>query len=303
MRAGAWVALACAALAAFAWLAAWQLPWLKVAGAGQSLGRTEFLASQVPYERMLVAWPLLALPVGAGALAAIAWGDRVDPPQRTWVVAAAAIAAFSGTIALVCGSRLMGFAVVRAMDPGGAVVQPGLAAVAVALGGAGALWAARWTLRHHGTAVPLSPMAAVATLLVMPFIPFGRAADGTVFYDELSLAAAANAGGLLAPAAQALGWMRGALWVSVLAGALALAFTNRPTPRLAVWRLAVLAVGPLAAVVLCFVFLARWAAIDGLALCWNASVPLGVLATFALALWPLRAWSRRALAAGVQEAR
>lgn len=296
MRAASWLPLAGALLTLLAWLAAWQLPWLEVAGAQPSLRRADLLASQVPYERMLVAWPLLALPMAASALALLAWAGRRGLPPP-WPIAAAAVAAFCGVIPLVAGARLVGFATVRAMDPGNAVVQPGPAAVAVALAGAGCVAAAMWMLRRHAVDVPASALAAGATLVAMPFLPFGRTADGTLFYDELTLAAAASAGGLLGPPAQALHWLRGALWASVLAGALVAALEPRGLPRVGAWRRAALAGGPAAAVALLGLFLVRWAAIDGLGLPWNPVAFLGVLATATLAAWPLFSWVQRSAGA------
>lgn len=283
---GRGVAFAIAALAAAAWLAAAFLPWLDVEDSSHSLTRDDLLTSAVPYERAIAALPLATLAIGSFTLVATAgWGRLAGPP---WRVHAGAVVLACGALAIVNACRMLGFVVVRALDPGDAQVFLGPAPLAVAVAGlAFAAWG--WlALEKAMVGLPWSAVAAFGTLAAMPFVPFGASASGAFLYDELSIAATAASGpGVLREAGEALAWMRAALWVAAASG---LVWALGPLPRLGLprWRLAVLGPAPLAAVALCGLFLARWAAVDGLAWSWNAVAPLGALASAALVGWQPR---------------
>lgn len=279
---------AASGLAVAAWAAGWVLPWISLAGSGETVDRGMLASSAVGYERALVVWPAVTLPAMAAIFAALAIAQARGLVPR-WAHAAWLAVAAAGLLSAVAGMRLVGFAAVRALDPGAALVRPGPAALATLAAGAAALALAAPALARARTSSPWSAVAASATLLLLPLLPFGRSGSGTFHYDELTLAATASSGGILALAAQALAWTRGALWAAVAGGFVALAWGPAPAAGRQPWLLAAVAAGPLAAVALWAVFQVRWAQVDGLGLSWNPVLPVGCLASLALLAWPVRA--------------
>ncbi|HUR25207.1 MAG TPA: hypothetical protein VM327_04230 [Candidatus Thermoplasmatota archaeon] len=284
---------AAACLAALA--AALFLPWMSSAagpGPERQMHWPDLARSALAYERALAWWPLVGLPIASVTLAAasvLSWRAAAGGRLALVSWAVAGTAAFPAALA---GTRLLGFQVARALDPGATVVTLEVSSYAVLAAAAMTLVACAWRVRVrvglHAMFAP--PLACAATLLALPLLPFGTAQGGpTAFhYDELTLALAADGPeSALHDAANALAWARWALWASMLTGLAAGSATLRsPTPDAARWvaRLARWLPVPalLGAALLTARFEWQWLQLDDVRTGLNHLLPAGVLAAAAL---------------------
>lgn len=271
------------------------LPWL--ASGTDTLDRASLAGSGIDYERALASWPLWGFGTAGLSFALAAYTRLVPRGQATaWIMAAA-----GSFVALLTGTRWLGFQIGRWLDAGPPLVHLHIIPWLHLLVGTGFLGLASWACLKRIPSGVAPALLAAATLLVMPLVPLGTI-DG-FHVDELTLAVAGQTGSAFEDVARSHEMARAGLWLAAAPGLVAAVAAQWMPSRLRPWldwspalslpglALAIAATGR---------FHWQWLQHDGLSMPWNPLLAMGCIAATFAALRLL--WHRSAaLRAPAQE--